>query len=180
MNNQSMLSLITIITLQKKTLLLCVLLCLPKVVFATDSEVKLYDYLLSLDKRVDKAIYYDADVEFLAEVLTEDFLYVHSGASPIQTKEQLLNGLPAPGLVTKFERNTRDIRRQGDTAIVSGFIVAGVGSYKMLKFHLQRVYIKKDEHWSVFSQHATLNLSEEKGLHSDAIEYIYEKYWSKL
>ena len=147
---------------------------------ATESDTQVRADLLALDFRVDTAFYDEADREFLDSVLSDNFIYVHSGASPIQTKSDVLNNLLAPGVVYTHKMSKMDDRIHGGTAIVSGFSRIGIGSLKTLKFHKQRVYVKKENAWKLVAQHVTFNLSEEGGLHMDVLQYIYKNYWADL
>ena len=135
--------------------------------------------LLKLDQKIDQAFYDTADKAFLDDVLTDDYIYVHSGAMPIETKSDVLRRL-TPNLLSSRKRESMDVRLHGDTAIVSGFSTIAYAEFTTLKFHIQRTYIKKQQQWKLAAQHVTLNLQDEKGLiHLDVIKYIYQRYWSQ-
>ena len=161
----------------KNFVLPLVLLALSVDSLAIDDGGENHEELLLLERQVDKAFYDTADTTFLSEILIQDFIYVHFGASPIQSKADVLESLPQ---LSEWRRHAMDVRIHGDVAIVSGFITIATSSFKALKFHMQRCYVKKGQNWKLASQHVTLNLREEKGLHSAALQYIYDNYWSKL
>ena len=135
--------------------------------------------LLALDRQVDKAFLDAADTIFLDNLLTDDFYYVHAGATLIQNKYEALEGIPFAGVWSDRKRTGMDVRLHGDAAIVSGFLTVKLPVAQTYKFHIQRVYVKKRGHWKMAAQHSNFNFSEEQGLLADISLYVSNKYWSK-
>jgi ketosteroid isomerase-like protein len=135
------------------------------------------DVLSRLDKRIDRA-FQESDVEYLKQILTKDFVYVHSGATPVQTKSDVLRNTQRS--TDPWVRDGLNVHVYGNVATVAGFISLRFEPFEMLKFHSQRIYVKSADKWKLASQHVTFNFSEEDGLHADVLHYVYKKYWSKL
>ena len=144
-----------------------------------DAAATVRQRALALDQQVDVAFYDEANVEYLENILTDNFIYAHTGAKPIQTKSETLKSLPPPGVWSQRERTGMDVRLHGHTAIVSGFFTVKLQLTQTFKFHMQRVYVQEISGWKLAAQHVTFNLSEEEGLLIDVTQYISDKYWTE-
>ena len=158
-----------LINFMYKFVVLLMLVGLSTGVFSKENETPLHEYLQSLDSKVDKA-YKDQNIKFFSSVLAEEFIWVHAGAFPIDSKTSTLKTVAARA--RNLKKDDVDIRIYGDTAIVSGFVDTG-----FLKYHMQRVYAKKDVSWQLVYQHTTMNLGEE--IRNDVYRYLYENYGDK-
>lgn len=160
--------------------LLFILLLLPMTIAALESRnngAEIEAELLQLDKDLDDAWYNTHDKVFLSRLLADNFIYVHSGAKPVETKQQVLSSLKR---MPSRKRHGMDVRLHGDTAVVSGFsTIYGYKGYRALKFHIQRIYVKESHQWQVVAQHVTLDLTGTDDMRWDVINDVYQKYWSK-
>jgi uncharacterized protein (TIGR02246 family) len=98
------------------------------------------------------------DARALAPLLAEDWLLTHSDGR-IQHKADYLQEL-----ATRQRRNTRidnedvQIRRYGDTAVITGTSVqAAVSDGKPWegRFRFTRVWVQRDGHWQMVASHSS-------------------------
>ena len=161
-------------TMAKKLVFALALLYWSMTMAVAEQEGTERERLLLLDKQVDKAYYDTLDTQFLNKILSDHFIYFHSGSYPIQSKSEALEKL----YPFDWERKAMDVHIYGDTAIVAGFITIGAtNTFKHLKYHMLRVYTREDIAWKLSAQHVTLNLGEDKGLWGDVIKQIQQKPW---
>ena len=151
------------------------------------SDVK--EDLLVLDKALDRAFFLSSDADYLDHMLTEDFIYIHAGAYPIEIKKDIVkrkklnqdkhkdNNNKAPF----WHRDNMDVRIFNDSAIVSGFSIVGASetSSDHIKNHIFRVYVKKPPGWKLAYQQVNFNWGEDKGLYGRMLEYIKQHSWSE-
>ncbi len=99
---------------------------------------------MELDKGWERALL-NSEVEFLENVLAEDFLWVHNHASQIDGKKEALNRAKRiqAGQQQDDTRNRSPRDHQvillGQTAVVSGFTLVDRGS-QPTTYHFMRTY----------------------------------------
>ncbi len=149
---------------KKLTLISALLLAISVIAKGNEEELQnetigknLQEQLLILDRQVDQAYRY-TDTGFLSNIFSDDLIYVHSGANPIETKTEALNNMPPPSK-TDWERDKMTVRIYGITAMVAGFLRVEFEAYGVLTYHLHRVYIKEADSWKLVSQHVTRHIS---------------------
>ena len=157
-----------------KILPLLALLGLSDGPLAKELETNSGKDVLALDRQVDKA-FLEQDLNVLSNILAEEFIWVHAGASPIDSKTTTIKTVAAHP--RSLSREAIDINTYGDSAIVSGFVYIMNKDEKYGRLHMQRVYVKKEADWKLVSQHTTMSLGE--NFKNDVIKYVHKNYWSK-
>ena len=141
---------------------------------ANERETNPSKEVLALDRQMDQA-FFEQDLSFLSNILAEEFIWVHAGASPIDSKTTTLKTVAAHP--RNLSREAIDINTYGDSAIVSGFVYIMNKDEKYGRLHMQRVYVKNEVGWKLVSQHTTMSLGE--NFKNDVIQYVHKNYWSK-
>ena len=157
---------------------LSILLGLSGCVSMEKNNENISSEILTLDTLADKS-FFNANIEYLKTILSEDFIYVHSGAARIETKQETLKSFVQIKF-TSWERQTQEVRVYGKetTAMVSGFVTVGFESMAPLKYYVQRLYEKSGENWELVSQHTNFALDSQAQV-SEVTKYLYQNYWSK-
>lgn len=155
-------------------LALLILFGLSPVLSASEHEAAARAELLLLDRRVDKA-FLEKDVAFMADLLAEEFTWVHGGGYPVDSKATALKSIAAGARL--LQRDNMDVRVYGDAAIVAGSTDVIVNSKILARFHMQRTYVKKEEAWKMVYQHVTLDLGKEN--RGEILQYIIQNYWAE-
>jgi ketosteroid isomerase-like protein len=123
-----------------------------------------HEQLLELDKGWERALL-NSEVEFLENVLAEDFLWVHNHASQIDGKEEALNRAKRiqAGQQQDDTRNRSPRDQQvillGQTAVVSGFTLVDRGPQPTI-YHFMRTYALVSGTWKLLANH-TMAIPEE-------------------
>jgi hypothetical protein len=121
------------------------------------------EQLVELDKGWERALL-NSEVEFLENLLAEEFIWVHNHASQIDGKAEALNrakNIRAGQQDDTRNRSPRDhqIVILGQTAVVSGFTVVDRGP-KPTTYHFMRTYALVAGKWKLLANH-TMAIPEE-------------------
>lgn len=121
------------------------------------------EQLLELDKGWEKALL-NSDVEFLENLLAEDFIWVHNHASLIDGKEEAIGRAERIQSGQQDDTRNRSPRDQkvvllGQTGVVSGFTVVDRGP-QPTTYHFMRTYTLVDGKWKLLANH-TMAIPEE-------------------
>lgn len=94
--------------------------------------------LLQMDAGWERALL-EGDGEHLEQLLADEFVWVHTHASVIDSKESVLAAMSAESGWTSRVQSGVEIRRLGSTAVVTGFTVVSRkdGSNR---YHFMRTY----------------------------------------
>jgi hypothetical protein len=122
------------------------------------------EQLVELDKGWERALL-NSEVEFLENLLAEEFIWVHNHASLIDGKEEALNRAKKirAGQQQDDTRNRSPRDHQvvvlEQTAVVSGFTVVDRGP-QPTTYHFMRTYALVDGKWKLLANH-TMAIPEE-------------------
>jgi ketosteroid isomerase-like protein len=119
--------------------------------------------LLQLDLNWEKALL-SSEVDFLENLLSDDFIWVHNHASLIDGKEAVINRAKRIQSGQKDDTRNRTSRDQqvvisGSTGIVSGYTVVDRGPSPTL-YHFMRTYVQSNGKWQLLGNH-TMAIPEE-------------------
>lgn len=136
------------------------LLCLQLSSFAQTSK----DQLLLLDQGWEKALL-KSEVDFLQDLLAEEFTWVHNHAGLIDGKEAVINKAKLIQAGQTDDTRNRTPKDQqvvilGRTGIVSGYTVVDRGPSPTL-YHFMRTYAWVDGKWKLLGNH-TMAIPEEE------------------
>ena len=159
----------------KNILLLAILLSLPLSVTARENIESVKAELRTLDTRVRESIL-NRDVAFLKNVLAEEFVWVHSNASPVQSKEQVLAELPKRRPSKSGGSHSEVVQVYGDAAILSSYRRTEYGDVSAT-FHAQRIYVKKKGVWKIVSLRTPIVLDEDEKDY--LVNYLINKRYKK-
>ncbi len=120
--------------------------------------------LIDLDKGWEKALL-ESDVEFLDNLIADDFIWVHNHAGQIDGKEQAIARAKRIKAGQKDDTRNRTSRDQqvvilGSTGVVSGFTVVDRGPSPTL-YHFMRTYALVDGKFKLIANH-TMAIPEEE------------------
>lgn len=130
----------------------------------TVSGSKVVEAIKVMDRQWIIEAYGSKDLKDFDRIVAEDF--VGTGANgKLQTKAQKMANVKAdytetwsPGAVFKIDEATHDVRKFGNTAISTGFIIEDY-MYKTTHInghvHFTNVYLKRNGRWQVVSSHFT-------------------------
>ncbi|MBM3427085.1 MAG: nuclear transport factor 2 family protein [Bacteroidetes bacterium] len=121
------------------------------------------EQLVELDQGWERALL-NSEVEFLENLLAEEFVWVHNHASLIDGKTAVLNRAKKIRGGQPDDTRNRSPRDQqvvllGQTAVVSGFTVVDRGP-KPTTYHFMRTYVLVDGSWKLLANH-TMAIPEE-------------------
>lgn len=140
-------------------LALLILFVLPSGSLAQNSKD-----LLSLDQAWEKALL-ASDVEFLENLLADEFVWVHNHAGLIDGKEAVIarakriRGGQADDTRNRTSRD-QQVVILGQTGVVSGYTVVDRGP-SPVTYHFMRSYAWIDGKWKLLSNH-TMAIPEEE------------------
>jgi ketosteroid isomerase-like protein len=122
------------------------------------------EQLLTLDLGWEKALL-TSDVEFLGNLLADEFVWVHNHASLIDGKEAVINRAKRIQAGQKDDTRNRTPRDQqvvilGQTGIVSGFTVVNRGP-NPVTYHFMRTYAREGGEWKLLGNH-TMAIPDEE------------------
>lgn len=115
------------------------------------------EQLVELDKGWERALL-NSEVEFLENLMAEEFLWVHNHASLIDGKEETLSRAKKirAGQQLDDTRNRSPREHQvvllGQTAVVSGFTLVDRGP-QPTHYHFMRTYALVDGKWKLLANH---------------------------
>ena len=114
------------------------------------------DNLKKLDASWEKALL-ELNLEFFENTLSEDFIWVHTHATKIDSKKSLLEEAKK-----NLERNINDTKSRicrdvkviisGSTGVVSGFTTVDRGP-KPITYHFMRTYVKTEGKCYLLANH---------------------------
>ena len=112
--------------------------------------------LIELDKGWEKALL-TSDVNFLENLLAEDFVWVHNHAGQIDGKEQAVSRAKRIQAGQADDTKGRDTRDQtvvilGNTGVVSGYTVVDRGP-SPTTYHFMRTYTLVEGKWKLLANH---------------------------
>ncbi len=113
--------------------------------------------LIELDKGWEKALF-ESNVQFLDDLVSEKFVWVHNHATLIDGKEAVLNRARKiqAGQQQNDTRNRTSRDQQvvilGQTAVVSGFTVVDRGP-SPTTYHFMRTYAWAEGRWKLLGNH---------------------------
>ncbi|WP_165390702.1 nuclear transport factor 2 family protein [Pseudoduganella lutea] len=144
--------------MKKHLLLLCCALPLPALAAPCMST----DALVERDRQYEAALA-TGNAAFLREALADEYVWVHTLGSEIETKPVLLARMEKP---TRFKsRTTRDVQARvlGDTAVLHGISVveqwqADGSTFKTNRYQFMRTYVNVDGQCRLLAVQ-TMNLS---------------------
>jgi ketosteroid isomerase-like protein len=122
------------------------------------------EVLVQLDLGWEKAVL-NSDVDFLENLLAEEFVWVHNHASLIDGKEQAIGRAKRIQAGQENDTRNRTSRDQqvvilGETGVVSGFTVVDRGPLPTT-YHFMRTYSRVDGKWKLLGNH-TMAIPEEE------------------
>ncbi|WP_111671502.1 nuclear transport factor 2 family protein [Algoriphagus litoralis] len=122
------------------------------------------EQLLQLDLGWEKAVL-NSDVDFLENLLADEFVWVHNHASLIDGKEQAIGRAKRIQAGQANDTRNRTSRDQqvvilGETGVVSGFTVVDRGP-SPTTYHFMRTYSRIDGKWKLLGNH-TMAIPEEE------------------
>ena len=129
----------------------------------TSSAQTTQEQLVELDKGWEKALL-NSEVEFLDDLLAEEFVWVHNHATQIDGKAEALSRAKKIRAGQQDDTRNRSPRDQkvvllGQTAVVSGFTVVDRGT-QPTTYHFMRTYALVDGKWKLIANH-TMAIPEE-------------------
>lgn len=121
------------------------------------------EQLLEVDKGWEKALL-NSDVEFLENLLAEEFVWVHNHATLIDGKKDAINRAKRIRSGQQDDTRNRSPRDQkvvlmGQTGVVSGFTVVDRGP-QPTTYHFMRTYALVNGKWKLLANH-TMAIPEE-------------------
>jgi ketosteroid isomerase-like protein len=121
------------------------------------------EQLMELDKGWEMALL-NSEVEFLENLLAEEFIWVHNHASQIDGKEEALSRAKKIRAGQQDDTRNRTPRDQkvvllGQTAVVSGFTLVDRGP-QPTNYHFMRTYALVEGKWKLLANH-TMAIPEE-------------------
>ena len=121
------------------------------------------EQLVELDKGWERALL-NSEVEFLENLLAEEFVWVHNHASLIDGKAEALSRAKKIGSGQQDDTRNRSPRDHqvvllGQTAVVSGFTLVDRGP-QPTTYHFMRTYSQVAGRWKLLANH-TMAIPEE-------------------
>ena len=129
----------------------------------TSSAQTTQEQLVELDKGWEKALL-NSEVEFLDDLLAEEFVWVHNHATQIDGKAEALSRAKKIRAGQQDDTRNRSPRDQkvvllGQTAVVRGFTVVDRGT-QPTTYHFMRTYALVAGKWKLIANH-TMAIPEE-------------------
>ena len=114
------------------------------------------EQLVELDKGWERALL-NSEVEFLKNLLAEEFIWVHNHASLIDGKEEALNRAKKIRAGQQDDTRNRSPRDHQvvvleQTAVVSGYTMVDRGP-QPTTYHFMRTYVLVDGKWKLLANH---------------------------
>ena len=115
-----------------------------------------HEQLVELDKGWERALL-NSEVEFLDQLLAEEFVWVHNHASQIDGKAEALSRAKKIRAGQQDDTRNRTPRDQkvvllGQTAVVSGFTLVDRGP-QPTNYHFMRTYALVEGKWKLLANH---------------------------
>lgn len=123
------------------------------------------------------------DRQILEDGISDEFIYVHSGAAVVDTKQTWIDQiLQTDELYRDKEYFDVTVKSCGDLVLLSGFIKDSYNTQKyngippFAYYHQLRIYRLEAGGWKLFNQHTTWAVKTKAQSH-ELLNVFYQKFW---